>query len=60
MSVILYTESKYFKNLISLAHEKEELPYYTSRKDLADEEDATVDTAEDQKTLIKRYVFCND
>ena len=36
------------KKLISSAREQEE--------DLTDE-DATVDTADDQKTLIKRYIF---
>lgn len=44
------------KKLISSAHEQEEVPYCTSIKDLTDE-DATVDTADDQKTLIKRYIF---
>ena len=56
MSAILHTENKYFKKIISLVHEKGEVPYYTSRKDLTDEEDATVDTADDLKTLIKRYI----
>lgn len=44
------------KKIISLVHEKGEVPYYTSRKDLTDEEDGTVDTADDLKTLIKRYI----
>ena len=53
----MYTENKYLKNLISLAHAKEKVPYHTSRKDLADEESATVDAVDDQKTLIRRYIF---
>lgn len=53
----MYTENKYLKNLISLAHEKEKVPDHTSRKDLADEESATVDAVDDQKTLIRRYIF---
>ena len=57
MSIILYTETKYLKILISLANEEDEVPYYTGRKDLADIEDATVDTDDSEKTLIKRYGF---
>ena len=61
MSIILYTETKYLKILISLANEEDEVPYYTGRKDLADIEDATVDSDYSEKTLIKRYgFFCND
>ena len=45
------------EKLISLAHEKEKVPYYTSGKGLADDEDATVDTEGNPKTLIKRYIF---
>ena len=61
MSVILYTETKHLKIIISPAKEEDEVPYYTGRKDLADIEDATVDTEDNEKTLIKRYgFFCND
>ena len=61
MSVILYTETKHVKIIISPANEEDEVPYYTGRKDLADIEDATVDTDDSEKTLIKRYgFFCND
>ena len=61
MSVILYTEIKHLKIIISPAKEEDEVPYYTGRKDLADIEDATVDTEDNEKTLIKRYgFFCND
>ena len=57
MSVILYTETKHLKIITSPAKEEDEVPYYTGRKDLADIEDATVDTEDNEKTLIKRYVF---
>ena len=61
MSVIFYTETKHLKIIISSAKEEDEVPYYTGRKDLADIEDATVDTEDNEKTLIKRYgFFCND
>ena len=61
MSVILYTETKHIKIIISPADEEDKVPYYTGRKDLADIEDATVDTDDSEKTLIKRYgFFCND
>ena len=49
MSFILCTENKYLKQIISLANEEV--------KELADREDATVDTEDNKKTLIKRYVF---
>ena len=57
MSVILYTETKHLKIIISPAKEEDEVPYYTGRKDLADIEDATVDTEDNEKTLIKRYAM---
>ena len=61
MSVIFYTETKHLKIIISPAKEEDEVPYYTGRKDLAHIEDATVDTEDNEKTLIKRYGFlCND
>ena len=60
MCVILYTENKYLKQIIFLAIEEDEVPYYTGRKKLADEKDATVDYEENKKTLIKRYVFRNN
>ena len=57
MSFILFTENKYLKQIISLANEEDEVPYYTSRKNLVDNEDETVDYEDNRKTLIKRYVF---
>ena len=60
MCVILCTENKYLKQIIFLAIEEDEVPYYTGRKKLADEKDATVDYEENKKTLIKRYVFRNN
>ena len=57
MSVIFYTETKHLKIIISPAKEEDEVPYYTGRKDLAHIEDATVDTEDNEKTLIKRYGF---
>ena len=59
MCVILCTENKYLEQIIFLAIEEDEVPYYTGRKKLADEKDATVDY-EENKTLIKRYVFRNN
>ena len=52
--------NKYLKLIIFLAIEEDEVPYYTGRKKLADEKDATVDYEENKKTLIKRYVFRNN
>ena len=60
MCVILCTENKYLKQIISLAIEEDEVPYYTSRKKLADKKDATVDYEDNKNTLIKRYVFRNN
>ena len=57
MSIILYAETKHLKIILSPANEEDEVPYYTGRKDLADIEDATVDTDDSEKTLIKRYGF---
>ena len=57
MCVILCTENKYLKQIIFLAIEEDEVPYYTVRKKLADKKDSTVDYEENKKTLIKRYVF---
>ena len=57
MAVILYAETKHLKIILSPANEEGEVPYYTGRKDLADIEDATVDTDDSEKTLIKRYGF---
>ena len=60
MCVLLCTKNKYFKQILSLANEGDEVPYYTSRTKLADEKDATVDYEDNKKTLIKRYVFRNN
>ena len=60
MFVILCTENKYLKQIISLANEEDEVPYYTNRKKLADKEDATGDYEDNEKTLIKRYLFRNN
>ena len=43
--------------MFSLVDERDEVRYFFSREDLADKEDATVDTKDNEKTLIKRYVF---
>ena len=60
MCVILCAENKYLKQIIFLAIEEDEVPYYTVRKKLADKKDSTVDYEENKKTLIKRYVFRNN
>ena len=57
MSVILCTENKYLKQIISLADEEDEVRYDTNRKKLADKEDATGGYEGNEKTLIKRYLF---
>ena len=59
MSVILCTENKYLKQIISLADQEDEVRYDTNRKKLADKEDATGGYEGNEKTLIKRYLFRN-